>query len=205
VLAGELAGLVEQAHDAQGVHAPEHALDARRRHVAEGHPGFGGDALAQVALARARRPLEQQTTDRLTAHLLEALDAAHQRDHLAGGLEHLGVAHVVLEADARFAGHQPVDAWLAQEPEQRHELDDHEHDREEELEDQVQPEQDVLAPLFPVRGDHEQADERQDAQNEQRSNERADPTQGLVDLPIEIVVWTLLHQMLDRNGRSVGF
>ena len=35
VLAGQLAGLVVEAEHAQRVHAPEHALDARRRHVAE--------------------------------------------------------------------------------------------------------------------------------------------------------------------------
>src|SRR5262249_29942292 len=63
VLARELAGLVIEAEDAQGVHAPEHALDARRRHVAKRELGFRRDGLTEIALARAWRAFEQQTAD----------------------------------------------------------------------------------------------------------------------------------------------
>jgi hypothetical protein len=108
------------------------------------------------------------------AHLLELLDAAHERDDLLGRLEHLGVALVVAEQDARLARHHPVDAWPAQEPEQGHELDDHEHDREEQLEDQVGAEQDVLAPLVPVRHQDEDDQEGDHAQDEQGAHERPD-------------------------------
>src|SRR5579862_7659437 len=111
MFARQLAGLVVEAQNAQRVHAPEHALDARRRHVAERQPRLGGDRLAEVALASAWRALQQKTADRGAAHLLEALDALQQGDHLASRLEHFGVALVVFEADAGLTWHQPVDTW----------------------------------------------------------------------------------------------
>src|SRR5207302_8026049 len=84
VLAGQLARLVVQAEYAQRVHAPEHALDARRRHVAERQPRLGRNRLAEIALARTWRALEQQAANWLATHLLEAFDALEQGDHLAG-------------------------------------------------------------------------------------------------------------------------
>ena len=191
VLAGQLAGFVVQAEHAQRVHAPEHALDTRRRHVTERQLRLGGDRLTEVALARAWRSFEEETADRLAAHQLEALDALQQGDHLAGGFQHLGVALVILEADTCLTRHQPVDARPPDEPEQHDELEDHQEGHVEQLEDQIQAGGDEWPDALPLRQDHEQADERQHADDEQRSDQHADAPEGAIDLAVELVV--LVH------------
>ena len=198
MLARQLAGLVVEAEDPQGIHAPEHALDARRRHVAERQTRLGGDCLAEVALARAWRPFEQQTANRLATHLLEALDALEQRHHLAGRLEHLWVALVVLEADTRLTWHQPVDARAPDEPEQHDELEDHQEGHVEQLEDQVQAGRDERPHDVPLRVHHEDAQEREQADHEQRSDQRADAPQGAVNLAVELVVLVHSEVLFER-------
>ena len=170
MFAGQFAGLVVQAEHAQRVHAPEHALDARRRHVAEWQLRLGRDCLAEVALARTWRSFEEETTDRLATHLLEALHAFQQRHHLAGGLEDLRIALVVLEANACFTRHQPVNARAPDEPEQHDELEDHQERHVEQLEDQVQARGDERSNAFPLRIDDEKSEECQHADDEQRAH-----------------------------------
>src|SRR5450755_3265596 len=157
MLAGELARLVVQAHYTERIHAPEHALDARRRHVAERQLGLSGDRLTEVALASAWRTLQEQTPDGLATHQLEALDAFEQGDNLAGRFENLRIALVVLETNTSFTWHQPVNTWASDEPEQDDELEDH-HERDvEQLEDQVQARGDERPDGIPLRVDDEQA------------------------------------------------
>src|SRR6266851_229527 len=199
MLAGELARLVIEAEHAQRIHAPEHALDTRSRHVAERQLSFGGDRLAEVALARAWRTFEQQTADRRAAHQLEALDTLEQRDHLAGRLEDFGVALVVLEADARLTWHQPVNARAPDEPEQHDELEDHQEGDVEQLEDQVQARRDERTHDVPLRIDDEEAQEGQYPDHEERSDQGADSSQGVVNFAVERVVLVQAEVQVERT------
>src|SRR3977135_4445224 len=103
------------------------------------------------------RAFEQQTTNWLATHQLEALDALEQGDNLAGRFEDLRIALVVLEANARLTRHQPVDTWAPNEPEQDDELEDHQERDVEQLEDQVQARGDERPDGFPLRIDNKQA------------------------------------------------
>src|SRR6266481_6986967 len=122
--------------------------------------------MAEIALARTWRAFEQQTTNWLDTHQFEALDTLQQRDDLTGRLEDFRIALVVLEADACFTGHQPVDAWTPDEPEQNNELEDHQEGHVEQLENQVQARRDERAHDVPLWVDDEEADENQDADDE---------------------------------------
>jgi len=131
--------LAVQAGNSEHVHAHEHTHDRGSREVAEGDAGLGRDTLTEVGFTSSRRTEEQDTAGNLTAHLLELFDALKEGDDTRCDFENFWIPLVVFEANAGFAGQDPVHLRFAQEPEERDELDDHEEHREEQLEEHQHP------------------------------------------------------------------
>jgi hypothetical protein len=140
-LAREPAGLADQEHHDDDVHADERLREPGAGHRDDRRVERRRDRLGEHRLAGARRADEEQAAFGLAAGGAELLARRPQLDDLLGLLLGLGLAAHVVELDAPVRVARLVALHLLQAEEQQRPEQDHQVDEEQERELDAQPQQ----------------------------------------------------------------